>query len=173
MPPLTISVIIPCYNGLPYVCEAIQSVLVQANKHVECVAVDDGSTDGSASVIQNDFGRRVRVIRQANAGAAAARNRGIAETTGDLILWLDADDRLLPETISLRCRAFEEDPALEMLVGVTEFVNTATGFRYLTPKTCGPDYLASGLLRRGNCPRQMPWHFAGRPWSAWAGSTRR
>jgi teichuronic acid biosynthesis glycosyltransferase TuaG len=87
----TCSVIIPCYNGSPFIAEAIQSVLDQTVPVAEIIVVDDGSTDGSASIAQG-FGPPVRVIRRKNSGVSEARNCGIREAKGEWIAFLDADD---------------------------------------------------------------------------------
>jgi glycosyltransferase involved in cell wall biosynthesis len=89
----TISIVIPCYNAAPYVGKAIDSALKQTQPPLEIVLIDDGSMDGSAEIGEG-FGKSVRVIRQKNRGAAAARNRGLEEIMGDYVLFLDADDFL-------------------------------------------------------------------------------
>jgi len=152
----TLSVIVPCYNGRGFVADAVRSVLDQADDGVECVVVDDGSQDGSAGFVEETFGAGVTVIRQANAGAAAARNRGFAASTGELVVWLDADDLLAPGTLADRRRAFAADPGLEMLIGQSRIVNAATGAVVVEPRPpCGPDYLYAGLLSRRNLPSQL------------------
>lgn len=98
--PSRVSVVITNYNYGEYVSEAIESALPQAD---EVIVVDDGSTDESAAAI-SQFGDRVRAIQQPNRGVAAARNAGIAATTADYIVCLDADDRLDPRYVSA-CRA--------------------------------------------------------------------
>lgn len=92
-----VSIAIPCWNAGTGLGEAIQSALAQTQTDVEIVIVDDGSTDAETLRLLNvsDW-PRTRVIRQANAGPAAARNRAIAEATGEYILPLDADDLLEP-----------------------------------------------------------------------------
>jgi len=89
-----VSVIIPAYNAERYIGEAIDSVLAQSHSDVECIVVDDGSTDRTAEIV-GGYSDRVRHIRQQNADRSAARNNGIAHATGKYISFLDADDLLL------------------------------------------------------------------------------
>jgi glycosyltransferase involved in cell wall biosynthesis len=149
----SISILIPCYNGLPFVLEAVESVLAQATDGVECVVVDDGSSDGSADVLVGRFGNSIRLVRQANGGASAARNRALAESRGELVVWFDADDLLAPDTLTERRRVFTMDAGLEMLVGQVEIFDMETGQREVSPKPpCDEHYLVSGLLARKNLP---------------------
>lgn len=98
-----VSVVIPYYNQGHFLRETIQSVHRQTYPRVEIVVVDDGSTeDGTA--IAMDLG--ARCIRQENRGTAAARNRGVAEATGDYVVLLDHDDRLLPHGVEANVDAF-------------------------------------------------------------------
>ena len=94
----TVSVVIPCYNYERYVGLALDSVMRQRVAPLEVIVVDDGSTDGSAAVIRGFPG--VRYIHQANAGHVAAFNHGYAESRGDIVLFLDADDVLEPEAVA-------------------------------------------------------------------------
>lgn len=90
------SVIVPLYNKEQYVRKAIESVCAQTYTSWECIVVDDGSTDGSEQVIR-EYADSVTIIRQPNAGVAAARNKGVAASKGEYICFLDADDWWLPE----------------------------------------------------------------------------
>jgi glycosyltransferase involved in cell wall biosynthesis len=108
--PSLVSVIMPVYNGGSYLRSAIKSVLAQTHPHVELIAVDDGSTDGSRMVLA-DFAAqhpdRVRVFAQIHAGAAAARNRAFAESRGHWLAFLDQDDLWEPHRLATQLAAVQ------------------------------------------------------------------
>lgn len=93
-----LSVVVPVYNVAPYLDECLTSVLGQQLREIEVIAVDDGSTDGSAEILarraQQDA--RLKVVRQENAGQGAARNLGVSLARGTFLTFLDADDTLPP-----------------------------------------------------------------------------
>jgi glycosyltransferase involved in cell wall biosynthesis len=101
-----VSAIIPTYNRADFVCTAIDSVLAQTWRNIEIIVVDDGSADNTRDVIAT-YGDRVRYFYQDNAGASAARNRGIAESSGVIVAFLDSDDTWLPTKIEEQVRALE------------------------------------------------------------------
>jgi glycosyltransferase involved in cell wall biosynthesis len=86
-----ITTVIPAYNREHLIGETLRSVLSQTRAANEIIVVDDGSTDGTAEAVKQ-FGKDVRLIRQLNQGAGAARNRGLAEATGEFIHFMDSDD---------------------------------------------------------------------------------
>lgn len=95
-----VSVLIPCFNAAPYVSAAIESVLAQTYAPIEVIVVDDGSTDGSVAQIRAYADRGVILLERASGNAAAARNCAFARSTGELILFLDADDLIAPGHIA-------------------------------------------------------------------------
>jgi glycosyltransferase involved in cell wall biosynthesis len=112
---VTVSVVIPVYNAEDVIAETIESALAQTSVDTEIVVVDDGSSDGSATVVSG-FGDRVRIIRQANAGVARARNRGIAESSGAFVALLDHDDLWHPSKLEKQVRVLNERPDVGMVL---------------------------------------------------------
>ena len=106
--PKSVSVIIPTYNYGRFIAEAIQSVLQQTHRPDEIVVVDDGSTDDTAQVVAG-FGDAVKYVRQDNGGVCAARNKGVAESTGEIIAFMDADDTMEPESIARQVVLFGDE----------------------------------------------------------------
>lgn len=113
-PPL-ISCIVPVYNGERYLSEALDSILGQTYRPLEIVVVDDGSTDETAAVVAR-YGERVRYLRQPNAGAPAARNRGLSATRAQFVAFLDADDRWHPKKLAWQMARFRARPELDLSV---------------------------------------------------------
>jgi glycosyltransferase involved in cell wall biosynthesis len=103
----------PCFNAERYVAGALRSVFAQRWPDLEVIVVDDGSSDRSCHRIEEAF-PEVHLLRQANRGAAAARNRGIDNATGDLIAFLDADDYWLPGKLKAQWEALVGHPAARM-----------------------------------------------------------
>ncbi len=115
-----VSVVIPNYNYAHYLRGAIDSALGQTYSDIEIIVVDDGSKDDSISVIEA-YGDRITAIRQKNQGVAAARNRGVASSTGEYIAFLDADDAWLPTKVEKQVAKFAESSNFGLVhVGVDE-----------------------------------------------------
>jgi glycosyltransferase involved in cell wall biosynthesis len=99
-----VSIVIPCYNAVPWIAESIQSALDQTWADKEIIVIDDGSSDGSLDVIKK-FDGRIRWESGPNQGGCLARNRGLALARGEWIQFLDADDLLLPDCIEKKITA--------------------------------------------------------------------
>ena len=108
------SVIIPLYNKAPYVRKALDSIVSQTFRDWECIIVDDGSTDGSAAIceeyLNNITPQTSHILHQKNAGVAAARNRGVAESHGEYVCFLDADDWWEPMFLEEMDKLIKEYP---------------------------------------------------------------
>ncbi len=109
----TISLIIPAYNAECYLAEAIDSALSQDDAPVEVVVVDDGSTDATPRILAG-YGERLRVLTQPNRGVGAARNAGVAASSGDWLAFLDADDRLRPDKLSRQAAMLRDRPDVDL-----------------------------------------------------------
>lgn len=115
-PPVkNVSVVIAAWNGAQYLHETLESVLAQTIPAFEIIVVDDGSQDSSAEIAESFS--QVRVIRQANAGRSAARNRGLAEAKGEGVIFLDQDDLLLPGCIQIGLKSLNDAPTASFVAG--------------------------------------------------------
>ncbi len=106
---MDISVIIPSYNRAPLLARAIESVLAQTLSPCEIIVVDDGSSDGTAELVSNNF-PQCRYIQQPNSGVSSARNRGIAASSGEWLAFLDSDDEWLPTKLAAQKSTLESEP---------------------------------------------------------------
>lgn len=110
------SVVIPAYNYGHFVGRAIESVLEQGGDDFEVLVIDDGSTDKTREIVAS-YADRVQYFHHENRGQAATRNRGIGLSTGRYLIFLDADDKLLPDALFHLRQAIEEDPQVGMVFG--------------------------------------------------------
>lgn len=164
----SVSVIIPCYNGAPYLRETLESALAQTHTPLEVIVVDDGSTDDSAAIAES-FGPPVRVIRQENQGESVARNRGIDEARGEWIALLDADDLWKPRKLELQLS--KTAPSVIAVhtnlflfgaeTGITRIEATPPKERYSVETVAVHNYFvgasSSLLVRKDNTPLFPTW----------------
>lgn len=115
-----VSVVIPCFRQAHFLPEAIESVLAQEHGAIEIVVVDDGSPDNVGEVAARYLG--VEYLRQPNGGLAAARNAGLDEASGEFVLFLDADDRLLPGAVGRGLEELRADPEAKMTAGTWQLI---------------------------------------------------
>jgi glycosyltransferase involved in cell wall biosynthesis len=110
-----VAVVITTYNHGHFLGDAIESVLAQGEPAAQIIVVDDGSTDDPASVVSRYAS--VHLIRQANQGLASARNTGLHAVASDKVIFLDADDRLLPRAVAAGLGGFERTPNAGLVYG--------------------------------------------------------
>lgn len=146
-----VSCVVPVFNTERYLAAALDSILAQTYQPIEVVVVDDGSTDGTAAVIAA-YGDRIHALRQANAGPAAARNRGVRASRGDFIAFLDADDVWHVEKLTRQMARFAERPELDLCFSwarnfwIPELREEEAQFREHRIAAPLPGYLASTMV---------------------------
>lgn len=144
-----VSIIIPTYDRKALLAEAVSSCVAQTYKNIEVIIVDDGSTDGTDASVRELLGgtwqrRKVRCHRQQNSGASAARNRGLSLAAGKYVQFLDSDDLLFREKISLQAEVLERPGNLRVeacscygqfgVAGGEDARNTRIGIFCQTPR---------------------------------------
>jgi glycosyltransferase involved in cell wall biosynthesis len=117
--PALVSVVIPCYRQAHFLADAIESALRQSHPRVEVIVIDDGSPDDTKDVASR---YPVRYFRQENAGVAAARNAGLERSLAEFVVFLDADDRLLPGALRVNSARLEADPDLAFVAGASRYI---------------------------------------------------
>ena len=115
-----VSVIVPVYNRERFLREALDSVFAFDYEPFEVIVVDDGSTDGSAAIAQSY--PEVRYLRQDNRGPAAARNAGIDMSRGEFIAFVDSDDVVLPQKLSVQVGYLLDHPEVTATLGRQEWI---------------------------------------------------
>jgi glycosyltransferase involved in cell wall biosynthesis len=111
-----ISIVITAYNYRHYIQECLDSCYNQTYRPIEIIVVDDGSTDGTKHMVSCPG--CIIIHHKKNAGYAVAKNTGILAAKGEFIVMLDADDKLTPDSITLRMGEFEKNPELDLVHGI-------------------------------------------------------
>jgi glycosyltransferase involved in cell wall biosynthesis len=161
-----VSVVMPVFNGLPFLAEAIESILRQSHHDLELIVVDDGSLDGSRDIIA-DFARRdsrIRTLFQPRRGAAAATNAGVALARGEWTARVDQDDVSLDDRFEVQIEwAREHDVAI--CGGQVDVIGTTVG-RWWFPETSAairnelffrPSVMQPAMLVRTDVLRANPY----------------
>ncbi len=113
---MKISVILPCYNGERWINQAITSVLSQSYDDLELIIINDGSIDASEEIIKKYlYDKRIRLFSQQNNGFSATLNKGIKESTGELIGFIGQDDLWLPQKLDVQAMCFKRNCKLDLL----------------------------------------------------------
>lgn len=158
----SVAIVIPCFNAGAALRESVDSALGQSHPEVRVVVVDDGSTDAATLGILDELAAdpRLTVVRQANAGAPAARNRGIALGLGAYVQPLDADDRLSPTYVAEAAARLDADPELGVAYGTAEFFGALSGRFDLAPFSV--EALANdNVVHVGGMFRHADWEAVG------------
>jgi glycosyltransferase involved in cell wall biosynthesis len=137
--------VIPCYNQGRFLRDAIESALQQTHPAVEVVVIDDGSTDDTATIAR--MYPAARLIAQRNQGTAVARNAGLRESRGEYLIFLDADDRLLPAAVATGIQALALHPEWGFVTGHVRLIGPDGSPAGIPPQehADGDGYI--GLLR--------------------------
>ena len=117
---MQVSIVLPCYNAERHLSRCLASLFAQTHRPLELIAVDDGSSDRTAAQLEEAARSApypMRVIRQANAGACAARNRGLEAASGAYIQFMDADDEIAPDKIQRHLELALANTACDLVVG--------------------------------------------------------
>jgi glycosyltransferase involved in cell wall biosynthesis len=130
-----VSIILSYYNETRFIAEAVESAKSQTYKNIEVIVVDDGSTEQAHQHLLAIPG--VKVIRQANGGVSSARNRGISESRGDYIVFLDHDDRLMPNAVSSHLEALKIKPDAGLIFAARRDIDVH-GNAATPPYICAP-----------------------------------
>ncbi|MES2648312.1 MAG: glycosyltransferase family A protein [Bacteroidota bacterium] len=154
--------IVPCYNQVHWLPDALASVEAQTCEDWECIIVNDGSADDTAVVagewVAKD--KRFRLLNQANSGLAAARNAGIRETNSPFLLPLDADDKIAPGYAAEALEIFKNDPELSLVYGRAEFFGDMVG-EWDLPAFSWPQFLLQNSIYCSAVFRTSDWERAG------------
>jgi hypothetical protein len=146
-----ISVVIPVYNGERFIREAVDNILSQKYPALEIIIVNDGSKDGTEDIIKR-LPVDLRYFHQENAGPAAARNRGIRDTSGDFIAFLDVDDLWPENNLHTLMEEMHRHPEMEVVRGYAQLMEYDRGndrFNFVgNPSESYPHYIGAGLYRK-------------------------
>jgi glycosyltransferase involved in cell wall biosynthesis len=144
---MRIGIVTPAFNVASFVGAAIGSVLAQTHRDWRMTIVDDGSTDATAAIVSDFDDPRLRLVRQSNAGVSAARNRGLAATDADAVLFLDADDWLSPGALAVLAASLRAVPGAIASVGPFQRVSAEGIARGQVRRPSEGDLLARLLVR--------------------------
>ena len=145
-----VSIIMPAYNSAKTIGGVVDHILGQRYANIELVVVDDGSSDKTPQILKQYHDKRLKILTQTNAGAAAARNTGLAATTGDYIMFIDSDDKFSDDFIPKMV-----DTIMSHNVDIAICGHGGDGVRSLLPAKAGlvdrdlPYHITSSILKNG------------------------
>lgn len=145
-----VTIVVPVYNIAANIQSCARSLAEQTHQNIEVVLVDDGSTDGSERICRDivEGDSRFRLLSKPNGGLSSARNAGVREAHGDLLMFVDGDDILSPDAVTRLVRALAEED-VDMAIGPMRKITT-----YDVSRLCGPDD-EEYRVERLNGPREL------------------
>lgn len=144
------SIIIPLYNKRTLIKKSIDSIQSQSCQNFEIIVVDDGSTDDSAIYVKQFVDSRIKYYYKENGGVSSARNYGIDKANGEWVIFLDADDEMLPDTLSSYERIINIGYPVPFIVARQDNIYEGHGFvQNLINKNWIPHYTIYPFLRIG------------------------
>ncbi len=154
----TISVIIPAYNAEKTILETLESVQKQTFRDFEIIVIDDGCQDNTVQLVKSLDEPRLKIFSYKNAGLSPARNRGIAQATGDYIAFLDADDLWTADKLEKQLNALQQNPEAGVAYSWTAFMEADSTGQYIfypapSPNISGnvyPDILVNNFIYSGS-----------------------
>ena len=138
-----ISIITPVFNGARFIMEAASSVQQQSCQDWEWIIVNDGSTDGTAALLEGLDDPRIRIVQQPNRGVSAARNAALDQAQGEYVTFLDADDYLPLTALAIRAAVLDAEPDIDIVHGSVRITSGGKLVRLYQP-----DLVSGPLLDR-------------------------
>lgn len=154
--PVRVSVIVPCYNHGKFIHEMLQSVLKQTYPYYEVIIVNDGSTDDTAKILNRIKHKKVRIFHTANHGPAHARNLAITHAKGDLIVNLDADDKMAPDFIRRCIEIMDSRPDVGIVYSDVVYFG-AKNEHFNIPEYSFENMLRNNCIVANACFRKADW----------------
>ncbi len=157
---MKVSIVLPCYNAATHLDRCLAGLFAQTHGDLELIAVNDGSTDDTATVLEAAFRNApfpTTIIHQPNAGACAARNKGLEVATGSYTQFMDADDELLPEKIAHQSALAEQNGYPDLVVGSARTFNASGEAQHTDLQRSGNRDLWMDLMRHrlGGTPTNL------------------
>jgi glycosyltransferase involved in cell wall biosynthesis len=141
-----VSIIITAYNADKYIEETLDSVMSQTYPSIECVFVDDGSTDNTAGIVSR-YGGKIEYIYQTNAERSVARNKGLAQCSGKYVNFIDADDLIAPDKIADQVAYLEKNPGFDVVYSKVRYFKDNGGRSfYDVPRTTAEGDILDKLI---------------------------
>ncbi len=143
-----VSVVIPVYNGASTIAETVNSVISQTHSNLEIVVINDGSKDSTLEIIESIPDARIQVLSYPNAGLSESRNRGIRQSKGRFISFVDADDLWMPDKIELQLKALQDSPQSGLAYSWVDYIDGSSQFIRVGSHFELEGYILEALIKR-------------------------